>query len=44
MPFGLANAPGLFQEHMSIILHGLQYFAMAYLENIIFNAPEEEHK
>ena len=45
MPFGLANAPGIFQELMSIVLHGLGKFAMAYLDDIIiFSASEEEHK
>ena len=45
MPFGLANAPGIFQELMSIVLHGLRNFAMAYLDDImIFSALEEDHK
>ena len=43
MPFGLANSPGIFQEIMSIVLHGLENFAMAYLDHIIFSASEEEH-
>ena len=45
MPFGLANAPEIFQELMSIVLHGLGNLAMAYLDDIIiFNTSEEEHK
>ena len=45
MPFGLASALGIFQEVMSIILHGLRNFAMAYFDDIIiFSTPEEEHK
>ena len=45
MPFGLPNVTGIFQELMSIVLHGLENFAMAYLDDIItFSAPEEEHK
>ena len=45
MPFDLANAPGIFQELMSIVLHGLRNFAMAYLDGIIIcSASEEEHK
>ena len=45
MPFGLANAPGIFQELMSVVLHGLEDFAMAYLDDIIiFSASEEEYK
>ena len=45
MPFSLATAPGIFQELMSIVLHGLGHFAMAYLDDIItFSASEEEHK
>ena len=35
MPFGLANAPGIFQELMSIVLQDLGNFAMAYLDDII---------
>ena len=35
MPFGLANAPGIFQELMSIILQDLGNFAMAFLDDII---------
>ena len=34
-PFGLANAPGIFQELMSIVLQDLGNFAMAYLDDII---------
>ena len=44
MPFGLANVPGIFQELMSIVLHGLEYFAMAYLDDIILFSASEEHK
>ena len=35
MPFGLPNAPGIFQELMSIVLQDLGNFAMAYLDDII---------
>ena len=34
-PFSLANAPGIFQELMSIVLHGLGDFATAYLDDKI---------
>ena len=34
-PFGLTNVSGIFQELMSIVLHGLKDFAMAYLDDII---------
>ena len=45
MLFGLPKAPGIFQELMSIVLHGLGDFTMAYLDDImIFRASEEEHK
>ena len=44
MPFGFAHAPGIFQEVMSKVLHGLGDFAMAYFDDIIFSASEEEHK
>ena len=44
VPFGLANAPGILQELISIVLDGLGDFAMAYLETIICSASEKEHK
>ena len=44
MPFGLANAPGVFQELMSVVLQYLGKFAMAYLDDIIIFSPSmEEH-
>ena len=44
MPFGLANAPGIFQELMSVVIHGLGDFAMAYLDDRIIFGTSEEHK
>ena len=42
MPFGLANAPGICQELMSVVLHGPGDFVLAYLDDImIFSASEE---
>ena len=35
MPFGLANAPEIFQQLMSVVLGGLEQFAMAYLDDIL---------
>ena len=44
MPFGLSNAPAVFQELMSIVLHGLGHFAVAYLDDIlVFSESMEEH-
>ena len=44
MPFGLANAPGVFQELMSIVLRGQEDFALAYLDDIlIFSNTVEDH-
>ena len=44
MPFGLANAPGIFQELMSIVLQDLGNFAIAYLDDIIiFSSSMKEH-
>ena len=34
MPFGLANAPGIFQQLISVVLGGLEQIAMAYLDDI----------
>ena len=35
MPFGLANVPGNFQQLMSVVLGGLEQFAVAYLDGIL---------
>lgn len=44
MPFGLSNAPAIFQELMSIVLQGLGHFAVAYLDDImIFSETFAEH-
>lgn len=44
MPFGLANAPGVFQELMSVVLQGQEEFAVPYLDDIlIFSKTKEEH-
>ena len=44
MPFGLANAPGIFHELMSVDLHGLRDFALSYLDDKIIFSASEEHK
>ena len=45
MPFRWANAPGILQEVITVVLHSLRNFAMAYLDDIIIlSASEEEHK
>ena len=44
LPFGLINAPSVFQSLMSIVLEGLSHFCQAYLDDIlIFSATIEEH-
>ena len=44
MPFRLANAPGVFSQLMSIVLNGMETFAMAYLDDIlVFSRLPEEH-
>ena len=44
MPFGLSNAPAVFQELMSIVLNGCNAFVIAYLDDIlIFSTTFEEH-
>lgn len=42
--FGLANAPGKFQQLMSIVLEGIESFAMVYLDDIlVFSETPEQH-
>ena len=44
MPFGLSNAPAIFQELMSVVLQECSEFATAYLDDIlIFSSSFEEH-
>ena len=44
MPFGLSNAPAVFQELMSVVLQGLGDFAIAYLDDILdFSPTLEDH-
>lgn len=44
MPFGLSNAPGIFTQLMSIVLEGLEGFAMAYLDDVlVFSKTPDEH-
>ena len=44
MPFGLANAPGVFNQLMSTVLDGMETFVMAYLDDIMvfFRSHEEQ--
>ncbi len=44
MPFGLANAPAVFQELMASVLQGLSDFSIAYLDDIlIFSETLDDH-
>ena len=44
MPFGLSNAPAVFQELMFVVLQGCNVFSRAYLDDImIFSPTLEEH-
>lgn len=44
MPFGLSNAPAIFQELMSVVLQECSNFATAYLDDIlIFSSTLKEH-
>ena len=44
MPFGLSNAPAVFQELMSIVLQGFNAFATAYFDDIlVFSSTLEDH-
>ena len=38
MPFGLANAPNLFQELMSIVMQGQENFDLTYLDDILISS------
>ncbi|KAK3107127.1 hypothetical protein FSP39_007863 [Pinctada imbricata] len=41
MPFGLSNAPAVFQELMNIVLQGCEGFAMAYLDDILIFTKDD---
>ena len=44
MPFDLQNAPGTFQELISTVLKDMNYFSLAYLDDVIIFSPSiEEH-
>ena len=44
IPLGLSNAPAVFQEVMSLVLQGCNYFATACLGDImVFSSTLEEH-
>ena len=44
MPFGLSNAPAVFQELMAVVLQGIGMFAIAYLDDILVFSPTlEDH-
>ena len=44
MPFGLSNAPPVFQELLSVVLQGYNNCATAYLDDImIFSSTLDEH-
>jgi hypothetical protein len=44
MPFGLSNAPAVFQELMNVVLQGCEQFCIAYLDDvIIFSSSPQEH-
>lgn len=44
MLFDLANASGIFQQLMFIVLNGIEDFAMAYLDDIlVFSETSEQH-
>lgn len=44
MLFGLANAPGIFQQLMSVVLGWLESFAMLYLDDIlVFSETPKQH-
>ncbi|AEL30041.1 polymerase polyprotein [Dahlia common mosaic virus] len=44
VPFGLKQAPSIFQRHMQNALRGLEEFCLVYVDDIIvFSDKEEEH-
>lgn len=45
MPFGLSNAPAVFQGLMNIVLQGCEKFATSYLDDVlIFSKTAGEHQ
>lgn len=45
MPFGLCNAPAIFQNLMAVVLQGLEDFTTAYLDDvIIWSTDAEQHQ
>ena len=44
MPFGLCNAPSVFQRFVDIVFHGLDKFTYVYIDDIIvYSNTAEEH-
>ena len=44
MPFGLMNAPGVFQRLMSTVSKDMSHFSLAYLDDVIIFSPTfDEH-
>lgn len=44
LPFGLKQAPAIYQRHMQTILNPLDKFSMVYIDDIVvFSKTEEEH-
>lgn len=46
MPFGLCNAPAIFQNLMAVVLQGLEDFTTAYLDDVIIlstDAVQHQH-
>ena len=44
LPFGLTKAPSVFQELVSVVLEGMDRYALAYLDDVlIFSKTKEDH-
>ena len=42
IPFGLSDTPGIFTQLMFIVLGGMEDFAMAYLDDMVFSETPKE--
>ena len=44
IPFGLVNAPSVFQRLMSTVLKDMSHFSLAYLDDVIIFSPTVDER